>query len=115
MTWGKPKSTVRMRCIAYECRCTVDKALHPYADEVVCQKCWKTVPSHLKDTYRQFRRTERRYRKWENQGNIVTEGTWRWIAREQALNWAKIREFVTAKPEFPAGLTGFLQELGFER
>lgn len=106
--------TDRLRCINPLCYRTAPKPNFPYATEIVCVKCWKTVPEHLKAVYRGLRKTRRRYEKVELTRTLPV---WYWedLAIKQATNWSRIRDALQVKPEAPAGLGGFLKEIGFER
>lgn len=108
----------RIKCLNPRCRRTAARAKYPDCTDIICQKCWKVVPQHLRDTNRRLDLRERRVlRQIERR---VAAGT---IARRTILslqmsfrcrredNWDAIRKYFT-EPEAPIGLEGFLKEIG---
>lgn len=108
--------TDRLHCINPACRRSAPKPNFPYATEIVCQKCWKSVPQHLKFYYRHWRHNRRYYEKYALRwgDSSVSALKWEELAREQAKNWSRIRDFFQIKPEFPAALEGFFREMGWQ-
>lgn len=106
--------TDRLHCINPLCRRTESKLKFPYSDEIVCGKCWKNVPARDKIVYRGLRKQWRAHEKYELRTGERIEESYQWLAEQMALNWSKIRTFYAVKPEFPAGLEGFLKEMGFD-
>ncbi len=110
-------SPVRIACINPRCRRTAPKTSFP--SEIVCGKCWRTLPRALTERYRQLRRRDRRItQRIERRlrlGLPPTPATMNrlemTIERARNDNWQAIRRWF-AEPDRPAGLNGFLQEMG---
>lgn len=88
--------------------------------EVVCGKCWKTVPLHLRQRYkalrRRYRRIERLLRKKRAPVGMRQPEKQAWLVRRMLDrqidgNWSLIRASILAA-EQPQGLEQFLEENG---
>lgn len=80
-----------------------------WRDESVCEICARRVNIALWRVYGSQIRIERRYRR----DDTTPEAGYVWLAGLQAKSWAKIRSELGVKPEFPAGLAGFMKEMGW--
>ena len=107
----------RIPCINLCCRRTASAEKHPN-EEIVCAKCWPTVP---KDLRRRHTQTKARCRKLLTKlqrrhalGTISTEQAnqiWDLANRQRIEAWERIRQYLN-NPPAPAGLENFLKEIG---
>ena len=110
--------TDRIPCINPNCRRTAAKAKYRDGTEIVCGKCWRTLPTRLRDDYkalrRKLRKMERHVMKRQAEHSIQPERA-AWLLDLAAArcdgNWREIRSFFL-KPKAPAGLESFLDEVG---
>ena len=104
----------RVPCINAACRRTY-KQEHE-GQEVICGKCFKSLPAEIRNA---FRRHWREYRKWERRISRTSDELK--IRRMNDVlgrfanlidrDWEEIKRIITA-PEKPVGLETFLEELG---
>jgi hypothetical protein len=116
-----------MKCISCERR----PAKYIWTYEGVCKICWKKlIPDHRQRYFHQLRRAWHRIQKDELQFGQITERYWHWdtelgrqvfgkwtwelLARSMAKMWANVRNDLQ-EPPFPAGLRGFMVEMGWEK
>ena len=50
----------RIRCVVVGCGRTAPRERHPGANEIICGKCWRTVPRRLRRRYYRLSRLWRR-------------------------------------------------------
>lgn len=107
----------RIPCCNPSCRRTAARE-DDAETEIICAKCWRALPVRLRARYKQLTRREkwllRHAQRRFDSGDIgysrVTEIA-RLIETSRAQNWKAIRDHFQ-RPEKPAGLDGFLQEVG---
>lgn len=108
--------TDRIPCINPRCRRTApaDK----YNGEVVCRKCFRSLPRDLQQRYRKVNHHNRRMCRLISRrvakGTIAPDCVLRLevhMARRSELVWAEIKRHLIA-PSSPVGLDNFLQEVG---
>jgi hypothetical protein len=108
----------RIRCINPRCRRTAAVEKHPDSDEIVCGKCWRSVPLALRSGLRALEKRERRVLRLIDRRvavGAISERTIEhlrtmFVARHDAI-WQRIRNYFVV-PDKPAGLEGFLAEIG---
>ena len=107
----------RIPCLNPRCKRTAAQDKFPGSDEIICGKCFRALPSELRNEHR---RNWREYRKWERRILRTSDPLKslrmrdilnRWAAMIDG-NWDVIRRTVVT-PEKPAGLDAFLEEVGF--
>jgi hypothetical protein len=111
-------SSDRIPCINPRCRRTAPAAKYEPGVEIICGKCWRSLPREIREQRRRLERYERRiFRKVERrvaQGTLSPEAAARIganIHRQLNAQWAQIkRRFI--EPDTPAGLESFLEEAG---
>lgn len=108
----------RIPCLNPRCRRTAPADRYAPATEILCYKCWRTLPRAMRDGLRRLerraRKVERLIRKREAQGSIppyVARRVRRRLRNRHHDRWDRIRHYFQA-PEKPAGLDAFLEEIG---
>lgn len=106
----------RIACINPRCRRTFKD--DGTFSEIICGKCFKALPADLRSEHRRCWRELRKWRKRiaRTSDAFKLAGLHRleriWVSHLNQ-NWRLIRE-ATIQPEKPAGLEGFLEELGLK-
>jgi hypothetical protein len=109
----------RIPCINPTCRRTAarDRDDDPET-EIICGKCFRALPVALRGRYKQLSQREKRLLRLADRA--VTKGEIgpdrvnriaRLIETARAQNWGAVRQYFQ-RPDRPAGLEGFLQEVG---
>lgn len=107
----------RIPCINPKCRRTAPADKVEPGTEIVCGKCWRTLPKHVARRYRALARLSKRIERLVRKEPALTArvvrlaGLARRVEKLQAKNWAAIRACFIA-PEKPEGLDAFLEEMG---
>lgn len=113
------KTPDRIPCINAACRRTAaaDKF---FGQEIVCAKCWKTLPSALKRRHAQTKARCRALRtklqRRHAEGKIATERAdriWEATNLQRIAAWERVRAYLN-NPPAPSGLENFLKEIGIE-
>jgi hypothetical protein len=107
----------RIPCINPSCRRTAAADKYGADAEIVCGKCFRTLPKQVADRYRSVRRrgkamvrkAERRIAKGEPEAKFYA--VFDRMDHHYAVSWAAIKSYFTAPPA-PAGLENFLKENG---
>ena len=107
----------RIPCINPRCRRTAARDKFPHSNEIICGKCFRTLPVAAQ---REHRRLWREIRKWERRitrtsDDIVANRIRRVLDRKSAqLNrhWDSDIEPQFLAPQKPAGLDAFFEEAG---
>jgi hypothetical protein len=107
----------RIPCINPQCRRTAP-ADGDDETQIICGKCWRTLPRSLRDRYQQLSRREKNLLRVTERKFARGEIGSRRVARIACLiegsrgrNWASIRAYFRPIDK-PVGLDGFLQEIG---
>lgn len=108
----------RILCINPCCKRTAAEEKYPDCSEIVCGKCWRKLPQHLRDRHRALKKRDKRIER------LVMKRAANGIAKPAQLdtleallnrhdhrNWSRIRNYFLT-PEQPVGLEGFLKEVG---
>ena len=95
------------RCINPACGRLVKNPKFFYSGEVVCKACWARMFTSVTYGYRYAKRQERRLER----SPTASELSWRWLAKDMAFAWAKIRQSLDVRPAFPAGIAYFMWEV----
>jgi hypothetical protein len=111
-------SADRIPCINPRCRRTAPAAKYEPGEEILCGKCWRSLPREIRDQRRMLERYERRiFRRVERRvaaGTLSPDAAARIganIQRQLNEQWALIKHrFI--EPDKPAGLDSFLEEAG---
>jgi hypothetical protein len=108
----------RIPCLNPRCRRTADAAKCKPDTQIVCGKCWRSVPRRLRDEYRAIRKADRQTQRLIARRvarNDIAQDVIDRIAdrsdRRHAENWSAISAYFLA-PTAPVGIEGFLQEVG---
>jgi len=116
---ASPKTPDRIGCINAGCRRTAAAKDYP-GEEIVCAKCWKTVPKALKRRHTQTKARCRALRtklqRGHAEGKISTERAdqiWKTANLQRLAAWERIRAYLN-NPPAPAGLENFLKEIGLQ-
>lgn len=104
----------RTPCINPRCNRTADRAKFP--DEMICAKCFKSLPAEIKADYRnawrQYNLHCRRISRTSDELKLkklhAKQGFWA-MACDRA--WWRIRDHVIT-PDKPEGLDNFMQDIG---
>lgn len=100
----------RIPCVNPRCRRTGDASKHPGHDCIICQKCWKLLPSEVTETYRRLERKRRQLgRLADRKGRPHHFPV---LIRLQRENYQAIWTYFNA-PEKPEGLERHLEEMGW--
>lgn len=104
----------RILCINPVCRRTAAQEKHPDCNEIVCGKCWRKLPQHLRDRYRALKKRDKRI------ARLAMKRAAKGVSKPAQLNhmedllngqdqrnWSHIRNYFL-RPEKPIGLEGFL-------
>lgn len=103
----------RIPCIRPGCRRTAPAEKYAAGVEIVCGKCWRTLPAGLRETYRQLAKRRRQMRRLalKPDRRLQAERLIELIDEADDRNWGRIRAYL-AEPEQPVGLDAFLDEIG---
>jgi hypothetical protein len=108
----------RIPCVNPRCRRTASREKHPDWNVMICRKCWRALPTSITQRIRELERRgrrlqtliKRRFRRGTlssdtaiGLGDRIDE-----LLREQ---WSKVERYYV-RPDKPAGLEGFLEEVG---
>lgn len=106
--------TERIPCINPPCRRTAPAEKYEPGAEIVCRGCWRLLPRHLTGAYKRLATLHRKMVRLARKPDRAAqaESLLLTIERAQARNWQAIRGSFLAPAE-PAGLTRFLDEMGF--
>lgn len=113
-------SPARVPCVNPRCRRTAPFCANDTEADVICGKCWRSLPHALRTRYQQLQRRQKRMLRLIERR--IDKGTIRpelvvlleqQFERRCAENWRTIRAFF-APTDRPAGLDGFLQEIGLQ-
>jgi hypothetical protein len=111
------RKTARIPCVNPTCKRTAPRE-DDDETEIICGKCFRALPASLRERYRALGRRERRLLRLSQRrydaGSVSTERVTviaGLIERAHLSNWQAIsRHF--QHPDKPAGLDGFLREVG---
>lgn len=108
----------RIPCINPRCRRTAPAEKYAPDTEIICGKCFRALPKPLQRRYRSFHRREKRVlraiERRTARGTITPEAIDRVhdaFARNGHAIWLDMRRAVFM-PDRPAGIDGFLEEVG---
>ena len=103
----------RIPCIRPGCRRTAPADKFEPGVAIVCRKCWKLLPRHVTDAYRQLAKRRRQIERLalKPDRKVQAEGVLRMIGHAQGRNWQSIHDCLR-DPEKSAGLDRFLEEMG---
>lgn len=108
----------RILCVNPRCKRTAAQDKHPDGTEIVCGKCWRNLPQHMRDRYRALQRRDRRIERlvMKRAANGITRPAQLnhledLLNGQQRRNWSRIRSYFLT-PDQPVGLEGFLKEVG---
>lgn len=108
----------RILCINPRCRRTASAEKYPDTNAIVCGKCWRSLPETIRTRHKRLEHRERRLLRRVEQR--IAQGTISGAlvlkignAIEARINesWNRVRKYFQ-EPEGPAGLEGFLKEVG---
>ena len=95
----------RIPCINPRCNRTADATKYPNTTAIICQKCWKLLPSEMRQ---KEKRTKSIIRKLERRGRNASA-----IRMRNWQVWDDIWDYFN-KPKEPEGLDNFLKEIGLD-
>lgn len=106
----------RIACITPNCRRTAPAEKYEEGTEIICGKCFRNLPQHLRADHRRFwkeiRKWRRRVTKTADELKLQRmHGIEEMWCKRLNENWEAIRSAV-ANPEKPEGLEAILEELG---
>jgi hypothetical protein len=108
----------RIPCLTPGCRRTAPADKWPLGTQIVCAKCWPSVPPRMRARYvqlRKRRRTLQRLVQKHETSAMVPERMQAALAtldHLQQRNWREIYEAVTGRDDMPTGLESFMDEMG---
>lgn len=111
-------SADRIPCLNPRCRRTAPRARYPDCEEIICGKCYRTLPRDVRERLRTLERYERRICRLTQRrlaaGTLSPDDAARIgerIMGQLAQQWEEIKRRFLA-PDQPAGLENFLAEMG---
>lgn len=107
----------RIPCINPRCKCTAAREKFPDSKEIICGKCFRTLPEAVRREHRRFwreiRKWERRIARSSDEMKIIRMRNIVWrLSGRLNRHWDKEIEAYFLAPEKPAGLDAFLEEAG---
>lgn len=111
------KTPDRIPCVNLSCRRTAAADKFP-GQEIVCAKCWPTVPKALRRRHTQTKarcaKLLRKLNRLHDQGKISADRAdkiWTTANMQRVAAWRQIKDYLNSPPA-PAGIEEFLQEIG---
>jgi hypothetical protein len=106
----------RIRCINPRCRITAPA--DGRSTEIICGRCWRSLPRQVRDTHnaieRRRRRVERLIARIQARGDDDPNLSQQALSHAEARVWASWREIRLRfeAPAMPDGLEAFLEDMG---
>lgn len=108
----------RICCINPSCRRTAPRDKFPHSSGIICAKCWKALPEHMRRRHKQLNGRNRVLDRLVNKPAFSPDARrpqWVRLDRNFRALWARLNasmiHFFTAGEE-PHGLDDFLKENG---
>ncbi|MBX3580820.1 MAG: hypothetical protein KF810_02845 [Rhizobiaceae bacterium] len=103
----------RIPCINQRCRRTAPASKYEPDTEIVCGKCWRTLPLLIRQTDRSLNKRLRSMKRLAIKPDRADQAQRLIAVIEEDLhrNWEKMRDYFRV-PDMPEGLDAFLAEVG---